>query len=104
MILIDHHYHSNLRSNPTVGNKVIKCALINCPSNNVLYSLLPLASLMGEISDLVISTTSCINSSLICLPLRKADDFGRYIGTGPTPPADIPALSMILPFIPMLIA
>ena len=91
MILIDHHYHSNLRSNPTVGNKIIKCALINCPNNSLLYSLLPLASLIGEISDAAISMAPEIVSSEIFFPFKNAAVFCKYIGTGPTPPAEIPA-------------
>src|SRR3990170_238081 len=86
------------------GNNVIKCAFINWPSNNRLYSLVPLASLIGEISVCAVSMASSITPSVILFPCKKPDVFCKYMGTGPTPPAEIAAPSIIFLFIVMLIA
>src|SRR6185369_13346916 len=86
------------------GNNLMKCALINLPSNNLLYSSLPLASLYGEISVRTISINSCMTSSDNFFPLKNADVFFKKIGIGPTPPAEIAASFILSPFISIAMA
>ncbi len=79
---------------PVLERKLKNGAFINCASKSCLYSFVPLASLIGEISVcavLIAAETTCL---LISFPLRKADVFSKYRGTGPTPPADIAASSI----------
>ena len=60
-----------------------------------LYASVPRASLIGDISDWTISVSSWISEAVTLLPSRNALLFARYIGTGPTPPADNDAAAIV---------